>query len=96
MAIELNGVGNHLSPRVRGGEQSTTKSSSGQPAAQPADSAQDRVQLSSQAQRMLAADHEERFDENKVAALKQQIEEGRYQIDPQQVAASLLRFEADF
>ena len=45
---------------------------------------------------MLAADHEERFDENKVAALKQQIEEGRYQIDPQQVAASLLRFEADF
>lgn len=95
MAIELNGISNNLNPRVRGGDQGSAKDSAtaSTPAEAPA-TAEDRVQLSSHAQSLFKAESDEALDTNKVAALRQQIEEGSYTIDYKQLAQKLTNLES--
>ncbi|MDR9467727.1 flagellar biosynthesis anti-sigma factor FlgM [Marinospirillum sp.] len=96
MAIELNGIGNNLNPRVRGGDQGSAKEDSAavsNKAEAPA-SAGDRVQLSSHAQSLYMAEGDDSIDSNKVAALRQEIEEGSYSIDYQKLAGKLMDLES--
>ncbi len=97
MAIELNGISNNLNAKVRGGVQGSAKDSATASTGQKAEAqatAQDRVQLSSQAQNLYKAENDDTIDNNKVAALKQQIEEGSYAIDYQKLAGKLIDLES--
>ena len=95
MAIELNGIGNNLNPRVRGGDQGSAKDSAAASTKTEAPaSAEDRVQLSSHAQSLYKAEGDDSIDSGKVAALRQQIEEGSYRIDYQQLAGKLIDMES--
>ncbi|WP_404420009.1 flagellar biosynthesis anti-sigma factor FlgM [Marinospirillum sp.] len=95
MAIELNGIGNNLNPRVRGGDQGSAKDSAAVSNKTEAPvSAGDRVQLSSHAQSLYMAEGDDSIDSNKVAALRQQIEEGSYSIDHQKLAGKLMDLES--
>lgn len=95
MAIELNGIGNNLNPRVRGSDQGSAKDSAAVSTKTEAPaSAEDRVQLSSHAQSLYKAENDDSIDSGKVAALRQQIEEGSYSIDYQQLAGKLIDLES--
>ncbi|SFB98107.1 anti-sigma-28 factor, FlgM family [Marinospirillum celere] len=96
MAIELNGINNNLNPRVRGGDQGSAKDSAAASTktTEAPVSAEDRVQLSTHAQNLYKAESDESIDNNKVAALRQQIEEGNYKIDYQKLAGKLMDLES--
>ena len=97
MAIEINGISGSLSAKVRGGAQGSAKDSTTASTDQKAEaqaSAQDRVQLSSQAQNLYKAENDASVDSSKVAALRQQIEEGSYAIDYQKLAGKLIDLES--
>lgn len=93
MAIELNGISNSQAPRVRGSDQAGTKD-----AAKTVDAGQqsvsDHVELSVQAQYLYKSDEEGAFDQARVEALKQQIAEGRYEIDFGRLAGKLQDLES--
>lgn len=95
MAIDLNSVSSSLAPRVRSSEQQAAKSSGTAPQTAASSAVPDRVELSAQAQNLYTNDQGS-FDAARVEALKAQIEAGSYQVDHQQLAAKILRFEAGF
>ncbi|WP_114417406.1 flagellar biosynthesis anti-sigma factor FlgM [Marinospirillum perlucidum] len=95
MAIELNGISNNLNPRVRGSDQGSAKDSAATTTkAETPAAAEDRVQLSSHAQNLYKAEGDDSFDSSKVAALRQQIEEGSYSVDYQKLAGKLIDLES--
>lgn len=94
MAIDFNGVGSNLTPRVRGSDQSAAKSSSVVTEAAVNTTAADRVELSAKAQHLYKNEDLGSFDEARVEALKKQIADGSYQVDYNQLAGKLMSFES--
>lgn len=93
MAINLNGVGSNLTPRVGGSDQSAVKTSNKAPEAAVNTTTAGRVELSAHAQDLYKNDLGS-FDEGRVEAIKKQIADGGYQIDYKQLAGKLLGFES--
>lgn len=94
MAIELNGIGNSLNPRVRNGDQPVAKDTLAAPSSAAISSAADRVELSAHAQHLYKNDEEGTFDSARVEAIKKQIAEGNYEIDYQKLAGKLMDLES--
>ena len=98
MAIELNGISNSLNTKVRGGAQGSGKDEKTldtQPqSTEAAIGVEDRVQLSSHAQHLYKSEGDDSLDTGKVAALRQQIEDGDYTIDYKKLAGKLMALES--
>ncbi|SFX73209.1 flagellar biosynthesis anti-sigma factor FlgM [Marinospirillum alkaliphilum] len=94
MAIELNGISSNPGLRVKGSDQSASRSSGGAQGAEAAPPGADRVQLSAEAQHLLKSDEEASFDSARVEALKKQIADGSYQVDYRKLAANLMNLES--
>ncbi|GLR64605.1 flagellar biosynthesis anti-sigma factor FlgM [Marinospirillum insulare] len=94
MAIDFNGVGSNLTPRVRGSDQSAAKGSSAKTEVAVNTSAADRVELSAQAQQLYKNADQGSFDSERVEALKMQIADGSYQVDYTKLAGKLMGIES--
>lgn len=94
MAIELNGIGNSLNPRVRSGDQPVARETAAKASSAVDLSAADRVELSAHAQNLYKNDEEGTFDSARVEAIKKQIAEGSYAIDYQKLAGKLIDLES--
>ena len=94
MAIDFNGVGSNLTPRVRGSDQSAAKGSSATTEVAVNTSAPDRVELSAQAQHLYKNADEGSFNSERVEALKKQIDGGSYQVDYGKLASKLMGLES--
>lgn len=99
MAIDFNTLGKNLAPKVRNTSQNTARAV---PTAEIATSNTEtkvatQVNFSSQAQELYQAKghstSQQEVNQDRVAALAQQIEEGSYKIDYQQLASKMLSFE---
>ncbi len=94
MAININGVGSNLTPRVGGSDQSAAKTSNTKPEEAKVNStAAGRVELSAHAQDLYKNDLGS-FDEERVEAIKKQIADGGYQVDYNKLAGKLMSFES--
>jgi negative regulator of flagellin synthesis FlgM len=94
MAIELNGIGNSLNPRVRSGDQPVARDTLAAASSAAASSAADRVELSAHAQNLYKNDEEGTFDSARVEAIKKQIADGNYEVDYQKLAGKLMDLES--
>lgn len=94
MAIELNGIGNSLNPRVRNGDQPVAKDTLTGSGSATVSSATDRVELSAYAQHLYKNDEEGTFDSARVEALKKQIADGSYEVDYKKLAGKLMDLES--
>lgn len=99
MAIDFNTLGKNLAPKVRNTSQNIAKNAPTSEIATPNTEAKvaDKVKLSSQAQELYQTQGQQSaaqdINQDRVAALAQQIEEGSYTINYQQLASKMLSFE---